>query len=282
MLIRPAGALTLVVFGLLFAPVEVVAGETLVVRDFVGVFELRTGAYERVEVSVKPGEGVVARPEVKRKEHVVTVYGDKEKRVQCRDRDTPQLRVQKGKWRDLSDFPHIIATAPKNVVVKVESYAAYVSIGEAANVTLKMNGCGHAEILDVASDFYMKANGSGDVVAHDIGGFAKLSLNGSSDVEMGRVGGGLTVEINGSGDVKARKVMGPIDIGVRGSGDVDIEEGRASSFDVSIMGAGDITFGGLAMDPSIAIFGSGDIRVREAKGDVRRTRFGSGDIEIGP
>jgi hypothetical protein len=179
----------------------------------------------------------------------------------------------------LSQMPHIIVHAPRDVVVSAGG-AVYGSVGRATNVTLGNAGCGDWTVANVDQELKVALAGSGGVRA-GASAFAKLRTAGSGDISVGEVRGEADVNVAGSGDVRVRSVAGDLAVHVAGSGDVVVQGGRAHAMSASIAGSGSVVFDGVADSLQARIAGSGDVRVRRVRGAVKKTVVGSGVVKVG-
>jgi hypothetical protein len=141
-----------------------------------------------------------------------------------------------------------------------------------------MAGSGKTTIGDVAGDLRIEIAGAGHVAAHNAAS-VRADIAGSGDAAFGTVANGVNVEIAGAGDFSALRVNGPVKVDIAGSGTVKIADGYANPLHVSIIGAGDLYFGGTAVDPHISAMGSGDVHIKAYKGKLSNT--GMADVHIG-
>lgn len=168
---------------------------------------------------------------------------------------------------------------PQNVVLSVGG-AARLRVGRSERLTVRIDGCGDADIQRVDGPATLAVAGSPDVRLYEAAEL-EASLASAGDIVVGLIHNGLTVSIAGSGDFVAARADGPMNIAIQGSGDVLIREGRATALSVAIAGSGDVTHNGSAERLDAAIFGSGDVHVRRVDGEVNRRVIGGGEVTIG-
>ncbi len=87
--------------------------------------------------------------------------------------------------------------------------------------------------------------------------------------------------VRGSGSIAVENMTGAFEANVSGSGRIDVSDGRAASFQAAIAGSGDISFGGIAVDPIATISGSGNVFIGTVEGDIRSSTSGSGRVIVG-
>ncbi len=134
------------------------------------------------------------------------------------------------------------ATVPEGTVIRLEGFVGEADIGDTgADVVLSCAGCDAA---------------LGEIAALDV------SLTGSGDVTVKRVDRALVAEISGDGSINI------------GDGELD----RAT---LSIVGSGEIDFGGRAVDAEVSIVGAGDVRLREVDNPIQSSIVGAGDVVTG-
>ena len=68
-------------------------------------------------------------------------------------------------------------------------------------------------------------------------------------------------------------------LSIAGAGDTRINGGRADPFKVSIVGSGDVSFAGEAVDPQISAIGSGEVWIKSYTGKLSSS--GMADVKIG-
>lgn len=121
---------------------------------------------------------------------------------------------------------------------------------------------------------------SGKTTIGDTEGPVELNVVGHGDFIVGKVGSAI-FRVKGSGDITAQSVMGTLGITIQGSGDVRVKNGEVTNLEGSIMGSGDIKFGGKAQNASLSVMGSGDIDVHHVVNKPILSKMGSGDIDVG-
>jgi len=198
---------------------------------------------------------------------------------------------------ELEDYPVVTVRLPAGMPVDVDGMTGSFTAGD-LDSDLDFSGAGAVEVhIGRLHSADFSVAGAADVTLGDVSGFADVSISGAGDfdvasaegasvslhgaghVRFGEIRGGLDISVAGMGEVQAASVDGPVDINLAGTGQVDIDDGRASSFDVSIAGAGDVNFGGTAVDPDISIAGAGDVYIERYEG--RLSQSGMGDVTIG-
>lgn len=176
-------------------------------------------------------------------------------------------------------LPIIELRVPQDAVVSVNG-AVRLHMGPARSVRVRLDGCGDADLEQVAGEADVAVSGAPDLRLYDAGS-ASIAVAGAGDVTLGVVRSGLTVSIAGAGDVIAARADGPTNIAIQGAGDVIIRDGRATTLSVAVAGAGDVTHNGAAERLDAVILGAGDVRVRRVEGQVTRRVLGGGDVIIG-
>ncbi|MFN3670237.1 MAG: GIN domain-containing protein [Brevundimonas sp.] len=180
---------------------------------------------------------------------------------------------------NVSDAPLIVIRTPRHVDVGA-SGAVFGSVGRgAASVDLGNAGCGHWNVANTDGALVLSLAGSGDVRAGTSTSL-EVSIAGSGSVAAGATRD-LEVSIAGSGDVTVARIDGPMEVSIAGSGDVKVRDGTSPEVSISILGSGDVEFGGVARDVSVSMAGGGDVTIARATGSVSRSVAGSGDIRIG-
>lgn len=148
----------------------------------------------------------------------------------------------------------------------VEGYSDS-SVGNVSEADLDMSGSGKLIVGNVSGQAKIDAAGSGNIRIGDAG-HVNTSIAGSGSVTVGNIKGGVDVDIAGSGDFSAASVSGPTKASIAGSGSVTIAGGEADPFNVEIMGSGNVSFGGVAVNPHIEAMGSGTVRIKSYRGDL--------------
>jgi hypothetical protein len=178
-----------------------------------------------------------------------------------------------------SEMPQVVIRTPRDVDVDAGG-AIWGTVGRSASLALGNAGCGDWTIGNVEGRMRLSQAGSGDTRAGSAGE-AKVRVAGSGDTTISDVRGPVQVDIAGSGDVTVASVSGPLEVHVAGSGDVRVAGGKATDFEASVAGSGDVHFGGSAQNLKARIMGSGDVSAREVTGHVSKTIMGSGGVRIG-
>lgn len=151
-------------------------------------------------------------------------------------------------------------------------------VGDVSAASLDIAGSGRVTIGNVAGKLDVDSAGSGNVRVASAG-YVKADIAGSGSVAVGDIRGGLDVDIAGSGDFSAASVHGPASSSIAGSGSVTIAAGEADPFKVEIMGSGNVSFGGVAVNPHIETLGSGSVKIRSYRGSLHNE--GNAKLNIG-
>lgn len=146
-----------------------------------------------------------------------------------------------------------------------------------ASATIQIHNRGDVSVDRVDGKLGLSVYGSGDFSANQVGSLA-LELPGRSSISIERVADGAFMSIPGRAEVHIGEVSGPVKAAFMGSGEITVERGRAESLNVAMLGNGDFTFTGTAVDPELFMGGSGTILVPNIEGTPRIHRAGSGDI----
>jgi len=162
--------------------------------------------------------------------------------------------------------------------LRLDAAATTAKIGHIESADIDMGGSGKIQIASVTNALKLNIGGSGKIWTGPIGSL-NADIAGSGDAVLGPVAGGLSLDIAGSGDVSTPRVNGPVKVEIAGSGSVKIADGTADPLHVEIMGAGNFTFGGVAVDPHIEAFGSGEVRIKSYRGKL--SSEGMADVKIG-
>lgn len=120
---------------------------------------------------------------------------------------------------------------------------------------------------------------SGQVNIGDTEGRLQASVR-SNNIYAGLVKDAV-LSVNGSGEIRVQEVIGSLTAQIAGSGDIRIRQGDVTMLNATVVGSGDIIFGGRAKDAILTITGSGDIKVAYVKNRPITNIVGSGDIDIG-
>ena len=121
---------------------------------------------------------------------------------------------------------------------------------------------------------------SGQVNIDDTEGNLQASVRGKNNIYAGRVKDAV-ISVGCSGDIQVQEVSGSLTAQIAGSGDIRIRHGDVTNLNATIVGSGDVIFGGRAEDAILTITGSGDIKVAHIKNRPITNIVGSGDIDIG-
>ncbi|MGQ0740928.1 MAG: GIN domain-containing protein, partial [Alphaproteobacteria bacterium] len=176
-------------------------------------------------------------------------------------------------WREWFEFKRqkkqrvsLVLTAPRGTPLRIDDFvgefnvgnlqspvhisaaAAKGTVGNVQSARIELAGSGTVDIGTVSEQLRIEIAGSGTIRAGASAG-AVIEIGGSGDAKLGPVLGGLKVEIAGSGDVHVASVNGPTSIETAGAGNVRIDTGEADPFKVSVLGAGNVVFGGEAVNP---------------------------------
>lgn len=209
-------------------------------------------------------------------------------------------------WHNWFNFPHdddhhsgslfITVTVPRGTDVTVEDLvgnatigdtmgnlhfeaaASRAHIGKVAKASVSLGGSGRIDIASVEGQLNLDVGGAGKIMVGPTGS-VKADIAGSGDATFGPIAGGLSLDIAGSGDVTATHVNGPVRVEIAGSGTVRIADGIANPLHVEIMGAGNLYFGGVAIDPHIEAVGSGSVHIKAYRGHLDSE--GMADVKIG-
>jgi hypothetical protein len=141
------------------------------------------------------------------------------------------------------------------------------TVGNVSEADLDMSGSGKLTVGNVSGRAKVDAAGSGNIRLGDAG-YVSADIAGSGSVTVGNIRGGVDVDIAGSGDFSAASVNGATKASIAGSGSVTIAGGEANPLNVEIMGSGNVSFGGMAVNPHIEAMGSGSVRIKAYRGDL--------------
>lgn len=296
------------------------SADTVLIENFIGRVEIRTGSSSEVSVAVSNAGGIADDPQVQQAGSTVAIDGGQVLRnLNCSTRGG-QMRIGR-RWNsqhNIADYPLLTITAPASLALQLRDSAFQGTSGDIGSLDLEIDSCGDFEIGDIAHDVDISINGSGDVTTRGIGGDLELGINGSGDVVLGTVAGLVHVGINGSGDVRMADVAGDTTVGINGSGDVDfgsiagldvrisgsgdvaadsmngalsirvggsgdvsVRGGRAEPVDISINGSGDVSFGGTAVNVTVRETGSGDVNIEDIEGSIDWRRNGRSILRVG-
>jgi hypothetical protein len=151
--------------------------------------------------------------------------------------------------------------------------------GKVTRARLEVAGSMDVTIGDTQGPLDVDIAGSGTVRTGS-GSQVRLDVAGSGEFFSGALTGGFDADIAGSGDATVASVNGPVSVDIAGSGNIIIKAGRADPFKVSIAGAGDVDFGGEAVNPQVSIAGSGSVSVASMSGNLKQDIQGSGDFIV--
>lgn len=141
------------------------------------------------------------------------------------------------------------------------------TVGDVASAKIDMAGSGKLSVGNVAGTADLDTAGSGNM---RIASAAKVKADiaGSGSITLGEIKGGADIDIAGSGDFSAASVNGPTSASIAGSGSVTIAGGTADPLKVEIMGSGNVSFGGMAVNPKIEAMGSGSVKLKAYRGKL--------------
>lgn len=151
----------------------------------------------------------------------------------------------------------------------------------AGTARLDTSGSGDIIVGPVAGDVAISVSGSGSVGLGSITGTVTGTVSGSGDLAVAAISGGITLAVQGSGDAQVDSINGPFVSNSTGSGQIVVLAGRASSFEATLTGSGDVRFGGTAVDPVATLSGSGDVHIAVVEGAVTERATGSGRVRVG-
>jgi hypothetical protein len=178
-----------------------------------------------------------------------------------------------------NDMPQIVVRTPVQVRA-AGGGAVFGAVGPGAGAEIANSGCGDWTVADQNGPLRVSMSGSGDLRAGTVAS-ADVRVSGSGDVGIRAARGGLVTAISGSGDVTADRVNGPLHARVGGSGDVRVKDGAVTDMNVSVVGSGDVRFGGVAQTLTANVAGSGDVSAARVTGSVSKHVAGSGDVTVG-
>lgn len=162
--------------------------------------------------------------------------------------------------------------------LKFEAAAASnAKIGRVSKAKISLAGSGKIDVAEVAGPLDLDIAGSGKIHV-GTSESVKADIAGSGRMQFGTIDGGLKVGIAGSGKAEADTVNGPVKVDIAGSGNVKIANGEAKPLHVSIMGSGNIDFGGVAVDPHISALGSGSVKLKAYSGHLSSS--GNVNVEV--
>jgi hypothetical protein len=153
------------------------------------------------------------------------------------------------------------------------------SVGDVSEAHLSVSGSGRLTVGNVAGKTDIDSAGSGDIKLGDVGSL-KADIAGSGSVTAGNINGPADIDIAGSGNFSALSVNGKVGASIAGSGSVTIAGGVADPLHVEIMGSGNVSFGGMAVNPKIETMGSGSVKIKAQRGTLQNE--GNSKVSIGP
>jgi len=246
------------------------------------------GIVARVELVTVPTPGPVrlqatGKPEVLKELEVRTVGEELLLHLDADDEDQAWFpwnlfNLWGGEDRKIRDLS-VRITAPVGTPYELEGMVGTLSAG---NIDAPLRLVGHALEARIGNmlNADISIKGSGDLTLGNVKETLDLDIAGGGDVKIGQVLGGVRTEIKGAGDVRIAQVGGPVDLKIKGAGDILIEQGRADPFSVEISGAGDVTFKGHAVNPTVRIRGAGDVTVDSYSGQLRQEISGAGNFTV--
>ncbi|MGD9968082.1 MAG: DUF2807 domain-containing protein [Hyphomonadaceae bacterium] len=227
-------------------------------------------------------QGVTPAPEYRVSRRRLIVDGRLRRQIRsCRVTGADGFEVQTRRQGRLlgAQLPIIELHVPQNAVVSA-SGAVRMRVAPAQRATIRLDGCGDADIVRVENEAEVAVNGAQDVRLYEAGS-ATIALAGAGDITVGVVREGLTLSVAGAGDFHGARIDGATTIVIQGAGDVEIRDGRASNLSVAIYGGGDVTHNGSAQSLDAVILGGGDVHVRRVEGEINRRVLGGGEVTVG-
>lgn len=256
-----------------FAAAAPVHAEELVIKNFIGRVDMRTGDYDTVTARVTGGRQYPEADIVMTAEGVLVdgrQTGDWTG-ARCRTgAGVLQIRVDGDsgfsgsngeQFRSIGKFPRIEVTAPRDVTVRVEDAMLAGVIGDFAGGAVAQQGCGPLKLGNVAGDLDLARDGDGSLEVGDVGGALTVALSGDGDAEFGRVARGADIALSGSGDAEFAAISGDVNVAIAGSGDVEIADGEAGRLTVLMTGTGEIDFRGTAEQTDMQSADAGDVEL---------------------
>ena len=244
---------------------------------------VRVRPEDRVDVAVSiANEGPLLTPELRVSRGRLVIDGKLRRQIRSCRVNGSDFEVVTGRQGRLhaAQLPVIELRVPQHAVVSAGG-AVRLHLAPAQTAEVRLNGCGDADIVNVAGAADISVSGAGDLRLYEAGQ-ADVRVAGAGDVIVGVVRSGLAVSIAGAGDFTAARADGPTSIALQGAGDVTIRDGRATTLSVVIAGSGDVTHNGSAERLDAVILGAGDVRVRSVSGEVTRRVVGGGEVVVGP
>ena len=272
--------------GLLFTSCSADAGapaKLLDVRQFVGIIEYKTDNKTPLKVEVVAGKKLSANVRAISNGYTVSTNIGKITDISCRGSGGGQDVKINGVYYKYDDLPKIIATGSSSDGLRIVESQVVAKIGDIGGVTINSVGCGDIVIGNVKHSLELSNSGSADFTVGNIGGSAIVKSVGAGDVKIGNVKSDLNLILNGSGDAKIGHIGGITNITSTGAGDIDLESAKSlfltsngagdveiksgkGKINATLSGAGDLTYGGIAVDPQIESFGVGEIKLNKTEG----------------
>jgi hypothetical protein len=198
------------------------------------------------------------------------------------DKSNPQnlriaLTVPRGTALDVSGLIGDAKIGDTMGRLRFEAVATKAEIGEVKTAKISLAGSGNLTVAKVDGELHMSIAGSGKIRVGSTGP-VHADIAGAGDAKLGDIHGGLKLSIAGSGDVAAKSVNGAVKVSIAGSGSVKIADGKADPLHVSIIGSGNVNFGGHAVDPHLTALGSGRVRIKSYSGHLSST--GSMHVQV--
>lgn len=247
-------------------------------RDVAAI--VRVVPENRTDVAIAITPGRTPTPQVRVSGDRLVVDGGLRRQIRsCRGGQNFEVTTARYGRLSGADLTRIEVRVPQHAVVAAGG-AVQLRVAPAQSATIRVEGCGDADIERVADEAEISVSGQSDVRLYEAGA-ATIAVAGAGDVTLGAIHEGLTASLAGAGDLTAAHVDGPTNISVQGAGDVTIRDGRATTLSVVIVGAGDFIHQGSAERLDAVILGGGDVRVHRVDGQVNRRVLGGGDVIIG-
>jgi len=249
-------------------------------RDVAAVVRVRPEARDDIAVSIA-NTGPLPAPQLRVVRGKLIIDGGLRRRIRSCNANGAEFEVNVATAGRVAAprLPVIEIRTPERVVVSAEG-AVRLSVGPSDSATIRLEGCGDADVERVAGEAVIAVSGAPDLRLYEAGS-ATVALAGAGDVTVGVGHSALTVSIAGAGDFVAARADGRTSIAIQGAGDVIIRDGRATTLSVAIAGAGDVIHNGSAERLDAAILGAGDVRVARVDGEVTRRVLGGGDVIVG-
>ena len=194
------------------------------------------------------------------------------------DHDDPNISINGGSRRKLSDYPTLKIQAPDGVKLELEKNIIFGQFDDVDSLNVNMVSCGNLKFNQVKNDAYIGIRGSGDIDIKTVGGSVTSTIRGSGnidigsiaqdsvsqirgsgDIHYGQINGIHKMTVTGSGDIKVDQINGDAELLVSGSGDIDIGDGDLNWLIATVRGSGDIDYDGDANNRRLKVSGSGEI-----------------------